>query len=228
MKKIAVILSGNGVYDGAEIHESVFTLLAIDEAGAEAVIYAPDMNQHHVINHITGEEMPETRNVLIEAARIARGNIHALNTFRVEEVDALLIPGGFGAAKNLTQWAFSGPEGEIRDDVKKAILDTVQAGKPLGAVCMGPAVVAKALQGSGKSAVLTVGTTEASSPYDIAAVSAGLKAAGAQSEMKSVSETAIDETLKIVTGPCYMMDASISQVRKNVKQVVDQIMTWLK
>lgn len=228
MKKIAVILSGNGVYDGAEIHESVLTLLAIDEAGAEAVIYAPDMNQYHVINHITGEEMPETRNVLVEAARIARGKIHSLSTFRVEEADALVIPGGFGAAKNLTQWAFSGPEGAIREDVKKAILDIVQAGKPLGAVCMGPAVVAKALQGSGKSALLTVGTTDASSPYDIAAVSAGLEAAGARAAMKNISEIAIDENLKIVTGPCYMMEASISQVRTNVKQVIDQIMAWLR
>ncbi|NJN26538.1 MAG: isoprenoid biosynthesis glyoxalase ElbB [Cyclobacteriaceae bacterium] len=144
--KIAVIFSGSGVYDGTEIHEGVFTLLAIKKAGAEAVCFAPNIDQHHVINHITGEEMPETRNVLVEAARIARGDIHDLALFDADKMDALVLPGGFGAAKNLTKWAFSGPEGEINAQVKAAILSMAKAKKPIAGLCMGPTVIAKALE----------------------------------------------------------------------------------
>ena len=115
--KIGVIFSGSGVYDGTEIQEGVFTLLSIKKVGAEAVCFAPDMEQHHVVNHITGEEMEEKRNVLVESARIARGDIQTLDKFDASQLDALVLPGGFGAAKNLTKWAFSGPDGEIHDQV---------------------------------------------------------------------------------------------------------------
>lgn len=227
MKKIAVILSGNGVFDGSEIHEAVFTLLAIDELGAEAVCFAPDVDQHHVINHITGEEMAERRNVLIESARIARGQIRPLSAFDAAAVDALVIPGGFGAAKNLTQWAFSGPDGAILAEVREAIRAMVSAGKPVGGLCMGPTVIAKALEGTGVHASLTVGTTAAPSPYDIAAVSAGMEKTGATAVMHSVTEIETDRANKIVTAPCYMMEASISQVRDNIRMVLVQIMQWL-
>ena len=116
--RIGVLLSGNGVYDGSEIHESVFTLLAIDEHGGDAVCMAPNINQYHVVNHLDGNEMKETRNVLVEAARIARGAISDLADMKAAELDALVIPGGFGAAKNLTKWAFNGPDGAINSDVK--------------------------------------------------------------------------------------------------------------
>ena len=221
--KIGVILSGNGVYDGSEIHEAVFTLLAIEESGAEALCYAPDIQQHHVVNHITGEEMNEKRNVLVESARIARGNIKSLSEFNVDDVDALAIPGGFGAAKNLTKWAFSGPDGEILDEVKKAINETIAAGKPLAGMCMGPTVIAKALEGSGIKSELTVGTTEEKSPYDIKAISEGMEKTGASAVMKSVEEILVDEKNKIITAPCYMMDASITQVRDNIKATVKKL-----
>jgi enhancing lycopene biosynthesis protein 2 len=221
--KIGVILSGNGVYDGSEIHEAVFTLLAIEENGAEALCYAPDIQQHHVVNHITGEEMEEKRNVLIESARIARGNIKSLAEFNVDDVDALVIPGGFGAAKNLTKWAFSGPDGEILDEVKKAINENIAAGKPLAGMCMGPTVIAKALEGSGIKSELTVGTTEEKSPYDIKAISEGMEKTGASAVMKTVKEILVDEKNKIVTAPCYMMDASITEVRNNIKDTVKKL-----
>jgi enhancing lycopene biosynthesis protein 2 len=221
--KIGVILSGNGVYDGSEIHEAVFTLLAIEESGGEAVCYAPDIEQHHVVNHITGEEMTETRNVLIESARIARGNIKPLSEFKADDVDALAIPGGFGAAKNLTKWAFSGPDGEILDDVRRAINEVIAAGKPLAGMCMGPTVIAKALEGSGIKSELTVGTTEETSPYDIKAISEGMEKTGATAVMKSVKEILIDEKNKIVTAPCYMMEASITEVRNNIKDTVKKL-----
>lgn len=225
--KIGVLLSGNGVYDGAEIHEAVMTLLAIDEHGGEAVCMAPNMDQHHVVNHLNGEEMDETRNVLVEAARIARGDIKDLATVKTDDYDALMIPGGFGSAKNFTKWAFSGPEGEIHPEVKRIIVETVMANKPLGAVCMSPTTVAKALEGTDIHANLTVGTTEESSPYEIGAISEGMESIGATVEMKSVRDILVDENNKIVTAPCYMMEASVKDIRKNVKDTVDKVVEML-
>jgi enhancing lycopene biosynthesis protein 2 len=221
--KIGVLLSGCGVYDGSEIQEAVFTLLSIDEHGAQAICFAPDMEQHHVLNHLSGEEINEKRNVLVEAARIARGNIKDIRSISVNDFDALVIPGGFGAAKNLTKWAFSGPDGEIVPEVKKLIADAVRAGKPIAALCMGPTVVARALQDSGIKATLSVGSTAEKSPYDIAAISAGMEKAGAVAELKTVREIAVDAQHKIVSAPCYMMDASIREIRENVKQAIDKL-----
>lgn len=226
--KIGVLLAGCGVYDGSEIHEAVFTLLAIEENGAEAVCFAPDINQHHVINHLNGEEQSENRNVLVESARIARGNIIALNKVDVNLLDALVIPGGFGAAKNLNKWAFSGPDGSIEPDVEKLIQDFLNAKKPIAGLCMGPTVIAKALEKTGKHAQLTVGSTAESSPYDIAGISAGMEKTGAISSMKTIREIEVDHNLGIITAPCYMMEASISEVRKNIKQAVDQLISMVK
>jgi enhancing lycopene biosynthesis protein 2 len=220
--KIGVLLSGNGVFDGSEIHEAVFALLAIDENNAESICLAPDIDQHHVLNHITGEEMKESRNVLLESARIARGNIKDLKDITAEAIDALILPGGFGAAKNLTTWAFQGPDGEILPDVKRIINEMLQSGKPVCGLCMGPTVIAKALEGTGVNASLTVGTTAAPSPYEIDAISAGMEKTGAKAVMKDISEIMVDDENKIVTAPCYMMEATISQIRENVKMAVDK------
>jgi enhancing lycopene biosynthesis protein 2 len=220
-KKIAVILSGCGVFDGSEIHESVFALLAIVENGGTYQCFAPDIEQHHVLNHMNGEELKEKRNVLVESARIARGDIKPLNTYEAKDFDGLVLPGGFGAAKNLTKWAFSGPDGEINADVKKAILTTIQAKQPVVGLCMGPTVIAKALEGSAIKPQLTVGTTNAQSPYEIAAISTGMEKTGAKAEMKTIEEISVDVANRIITAPCYMMEADILQVRKNVKQAVD-------
>lgn len=221
MKNIAVILSGCGVFDGSEIHEAVFTLLAIAENGAKYQCFAPDVAQHHVLNHITGEEMSEKRNVLIESARIARGNIKPLSQYNAEAFDGLVIPGGFGAAKNLTKWAFSGPDGDIQADVKTAIVNTVKESKPIVGLCMGPTVIAKALEGTSLRPHITVGTTAETSPYDIGAISVGMEKAGAVAEMKTIREISVDSNNKIVTAPCYMMEADILQVRNNIKQAID-------
>lgn len=221
--KIGVIFSGSGVYDGTEIQEGVFTLLSIQKAGGESVCFAPDIEQHHVINHITGEEMQETRNVLVESARIARGNIHSLDEFNVNDLDALVLPGGFGAAKNLSKWAFSGPDGEINAQVKEAVVAMVKADKPVAGLCMGPTVIAKALEGSGVGASLTVGTTEEESPYEIDAISQGMEKTGATAVMKNIYEVEVDKENKIVTAPCYMMEADILQVRNNVQKAIDEL-----
>ncbi len=220
--KIGVLLSGNGVFDGSEIQEAVFSLLAIDENNADAVCFAPNIDQHHVLNHITGDEMNESRNVLVESARIARGNIQDLKEISSDNIDALVLPGGFGAAKNLTKWAFEGPDGDIQPDVKRIILEMVHHRKPVCGLCMGPTVIAKALEGSGVKANLTVGTTEAPSPYEIDAISAGMEKTGATAIMKEVTEIMVDESNKIVTAPCYMMEATVSQIRNNIKMAIDK------
>jgi enhancing lycopene biosynthesis protein 2 len=225
--RIGVLLSGNGVYDGSEIHESVFTLLAIDENKGDAVCMAPNIEQHHVVNHMTGDEMPEKRNVLVEAARIARGAITDLADMRTDKLDALVIPGGFGAAKNLTKWAFSGPDGAINSEVKRIINEMVSAKKPIVGLCMGPTVIAKALQGAGLEEHLTVGTTKETSPYEIEAISQGMEKTGAVAEMKTVREIAIDHKNRIITAPCYMMEASITDVRENIKQAIDELFEML-
>lgn len=222
-KRIGVLLSGNGVYDGSEIHESVFTLLAIDENKGEAICMAPNIDQHHVVDHLTGDEMDGKRNVLVEAARIARGEIRDLAEITHEGLDALVVPGGFGAAKNLTKWAFSGPDGEINEEVKRIINEMVENQKPIVGLCMGPTVIAKALQNAGLKEQLTVGTTEGASPYEIAAISSGMEKAGAVAEMKTIREISFDEKNRIITAPCYMMEGSITDVRNNIKQAIDAL-----
>lgn len=221
--KIGVLLAGSGVYDGSEIQEAVFTLLAIDECGAEAVCIAPNEEQFHVLNHLTGEEMAEKRNVMIESARIARGAVGDLAAASANDFDALVIPGGFGAAKNLNQWAINGPDGSIHADVKRLIVEMVQAQKPIAGLCMGPTVIAKALEGEDIHASLTVGTTEAPSPYDIQGISDGMASLGAMVSMASVEEVIVDHTNKIVTAPCYMMEASIREVRENIGMAVVEL-----
>jgi len=224
---IGVLLSGCGVYDGAEIQESVFTMLAIAQRGGRASCMAPDVQQHHVVDHRTGSEMPERRNVLTEAARIARGDIRDVASVGVDEIDALVIPGGFGDAKNLSSWAFDGPDGTILPAVKDIIVSMVHAGKPVVGLCMGPTVIAKALEGSGVKPHLTVGTTEEASPYDIAGINAGMEKLDARTHMNSVREVTIDASNNIISAPCYMMEASIVDVHDNVQQAIGALFAML-
>lgn len=207
-KKVAVVLSGCGVFDGAEIHESVLSLLALDRQGAEYQCFAPDIPQHHVVNHITGDEMAESRNVLIEASRIARGNIKPLAEFNGAEYDALLLPGGFGAAKNLSSLAFEGPECKVNEDLSSAVTAMVSAGKPIGALCIAPAVLAKILDG----AKVTIGSDEGT----IGAI----EAMGGTHQETTHGEIVIDERLRLVTSPCYMLDATISQIADGADNTV--------
>ncbi len=227
MRKIGVLLHGCGVYDGTEIHEAVLTMLAIREAGHDYVCIAPDVDQHHVIDHTNGEETNQTRSVLVESARIARGEVEALTIDHANHIDALVMPGGFGTAKNITKWAFSGPDGEIDPLTRDFLRAVVEAKKPIAALCMSPTTLAKALEGTSVNAKLTVGSTDESSPYEIGAISEGVTAVGMTAEMKTVREISVDETNKIVCAPCYMMDADILEVRNNIKQAVKAIVDWL-
>ena len=212
-KKFAVVLSGCGVYDGAEIHEATLTMLAIAKAGASYTIFAPNINQHHVINHLTGQEMPETRNVLVESARIARGKIEDLKDYNAANFDAIVFPGGFGAAKNLSSLAFDGPDCTVNEDVASAVKATAEAGKPIGALCIAPAVIAKIL---GKVDV-TIGN-------DTGTANA-IEAMGGKHIPTTHGEIVIDRNYKVVTTPCYMLDATIDQIETGAKNVIKTILS---
>lgn len=221
--KIGVLLSGNGVYDGAEIQEAVLTLLAIDEMGWEAHCISIDRPQHHVVNHITGEAMPESRNMLIEAARIARGKITPITEVEPADLDALVIPGGFGSAKNFTSWAFDGPASSILPEVKLLLVNLVNVGKPIIALCVSPVVLAKAFEGSNINPTLSLGTASEPSPYDISSFNAGLEATGTKVTERSIREILVNEQNRIICAPCYMMDARISEVRSNISQALQAL-----
>jgi enhancing lycopene biosynthesis protein 2 len=211
-KKIAVILSGSGVYDGAEIHESTLTLYAIIKHDAAYSIFAPDIIQHHVINHITGQEMNETRNVLIESARIARGKISPLSRFNAEDFDALILPGGFGAAKNLSDFAFKGADCTVNEEVAMAIRKMASLNKPIGALCIAPVVLAKVLG----DVNITIGNDKATAE--------AVEKLGATHKNTSHGEITVDEKNKIVTTPCYMLDANIIQIAEGAENVVKKIL----
>lgn len=212
MKNIAVVLAGNGVFDGSEIHEATLTLLAIKRNGAEYQCFAPDINQAHVVNHITGEEMPETRNVLVEAARIARGNIKPLSEYSAEDYDAIIFPGGFGAAKNLCTFAFDGADCIVNSDVEKAIRNTVVAEKPVGALCISPVLIAKVL-GDVK---VTIGKDEGTAE--------AIETLGATHIKTTHGEIVVDEKYKVITTPCYMLDATIDQIATGAENTVKKVL----
>lgn len=216
-KTIGVLLAGSGVYDGTEIHEATFVLLALDKLGHTARCMAPNKPQHDVIDHRAGDAVSETRNVLTESARIARGQVDDLATVAAEELDGLCIPGGFGAAKNLNQWAISGPDGAIDANVQALIRHMHAQGKPIFACCMGPTVLAKAFAGTQVSLSLTVGSTEEASPYDIAAIGQGMQSLGATVVNATIREHHVDQPNRVVTAPAYMMEASIAQVQQNIE-----------
>ena len=214
-KKIAVILAGCGVYDGAEIHEATLTLLAIEKQGAEYECFAPDINQAHVVNHLTGKEMPETRNVLVEAARIARGKIKPLSQLNVAGFDAIIFPGGFGVAKNLCTFAFDGANCSVNPDVRKVVLEAHASGKPIGALCIAPVMIARLLEG----VKVTIGSDHGTS--------AAIGKMGGTHIDTSHTEVVIDRKNKIVTSPCYMLDATIGQIAEGAENVVKNLIRLL-
>jgi enhancing lycopene biosynthesis protein 2 len=221
--KIGILLSGCGVYDGAEIQEAVLAMLAVEEIGAEYICISMDAPQHQVINHLNGDEMNESRNMLVEAARIARGEIKEIRQVEPADIDGLIIPGGFGSAKNFTKWAFLGPEGDILPEVKLLLVNLINIGKPVAALCVSPIVLAKALEGSLIKAKMTIGSNQEKSPYNISEFTEGMAKLGVNPTLKTVRELEIDRENNIITAPCYMMDASILDVRKNIRNAVEAL-----
>ncbi|WP_223490510.1 isoprenoid biosynthesis glyoxalase ElbB [Pseudomonas sp. A-RE-19] len=212
-KKIAVILSGCGVYDGAEIHESVITLLRLDQRGAQVQCFAPDIAQLHVINHLTGQEMPESRNVLVESARIARGNVKDIREASVEDFDALIVPGGFGSAKNLSNFAVEGAGCSIQPDVLALTEAFAEAGKPVGLICISPALAAKIY---GPGVTCTIGND--------ADTAAAMNKMGATHAECAVTDIIEDKARKLVSTPAYMLAQSISEAASGINKLVDRVL----
>ncbi|WP_223429513.1 isoprenoid biosynthesis glyoxalase ElbB [Pseudomonas sp. GL-B-26] len=212
-KKIAVILSGCGVYDGAEIHESVITLLRLDQRGAQVQCFAPNIAQLHVINHLTGEEMPESRNVLVESARIARGNIKDIREADVEDFDALIVPGGFGVAKNLSNFAVEGAGCTVQPEVLALAEAFAEAGKPVGLICISPALAAKIY---GPGVTCTIGND--------ADTAAAMNKMGATHADCAVTDIVEDKARKLVSTPAYMLAQSISEAASGINKLVDRVL----
>lgn len=208
----AVILAGSGVFDGSEIHEATMTLYAIMKNGGNYKIFAPEVDQHDVINHITGEEMSEKRNVLIEAARIARGDIQNLKEFRAADFDGVILPGGFGAAKNLSTFAFEGSDCQVNGEVEKVLRAMADQNKPIGALCISPVIVAR-IFGDLK---LTIGQD--------ADTAKAVEKMGATHQNTDHGEVVIDPNRKVVTSPCYMLDANILDIAEGTDNVVQSML----
>ncbi len=215
MKKFAVVLAGSGVFDGAEIHEATMSLYAIKKQGADYDIFAPDVDQHHVVNHITGEQMDQKRNVLIESARIARGKIKPLSECKTEDYDAILFPGGFGVAKNLCTFAIDGPDCTVNADVEKVMKSMHKAGKPIAALCISPVLVAKILG----DVELTIGQDK-----DTATA---IEKMGARHKTTDHAEVIIDAKHNVYTTPCYMLDANILQIADGAENIVRAVLKSL-
>ncbi|MDX7997982.1 isoprenoid biosynthesis glyoxalase ElbB [Xenorhabdus sp. Reich] len=217
MKSVAVILSGCGVYDGSEIHESVLTMLSLSRLGAKVSFFSPDESQHHVINHLNGEEKHETRHIMEESARITRGNIQPLSKADINELDALIIPGGFGAAKNLCNFAFKGSDCEINKELLSIVQGMHQQGKPMGFMCISPVMVPKILD---RPVKITIGND----PETVAQI----EAMGGVHIECPVDDVVIDFENKIVTTPAYMLAESLSQAEKGIDKLVRKILEMIE
>ena len=218
MKKIGVLLSGCGNMDGSEIHESVLTLLYLNQAGAEAICMAPEMTQTETVNHPDGLATREKRQVLAEAGRIARGNIQPITDVNVEDLDGLIIPGGAGPVKNFSNYAINGPDFEVRNDVTMLIRAFYTAGKPIGAICIAPVIMAKAL--CAHQPLVTVGNNTETIGH--------LNAFGASHQETPVDDICIDETNKLITTPAYMLGPEIKNIATGIEKLVGAVIERTK
>lgn len=218
MLRVGVVLSGSGRFDGSEIHESVLTLLAIDRAGAQAYCVAPNKNQREVIDHVTTHVARETRNILTESARIARGQIRDIREVQAADLDAVILPGGYGAAKNLSDFVWKGERCWVDGDVYRLLREMYAAKKPIGAVCIAPAVLAKVF--SPEKPKLTIGRCENTA--------AALQAMGARHVSAGPDEIVVDEQLGIVTTPAYMLAERISEVASGIERLVSEVIRMAK
>lgn len=213
MKKFAIILSGCGVYDGSEIHEATMAMLAIKKIGYDFELFAPNKEQYHVVNHLTGEVTNEKRNVLVESARIARGNVKDLKLLQAKDFDILILPGGFGAAKNLSSYAIDGEKMSVDNEVERVILDFHKSKKPIGAMCIAPVIIAKVLPGS----LVTIGQ-DTKTAKDIVTF-------GSNHKNSNKTEVVVDYDNKIVTTPCYMLDSNIAEIYDGAYNLVNALLT---
>jgi enhancing lycopene biosynthesis protein 2 len=212
--RVGVLLSGCGYLDGAEIHETVCTLLALDEAGAEAVCMAPDVS-FDVVDHLTGEPTGERRNVLVESARIARGKIRDVETVSADDLDALILPGGYGAAKNLSNFAERGAKMSVHADVERLVSAVHAAGKPIGVICIAPVIASKLIPG----VTLTIGNDSGTASL--------LEQMGTTHRDCPVTERVVDQEQKVVSTPAYMLGPWVHNVHQGISKTVREVMAML-
>lgn len=223
--RVALLFAGSGVYDGTEITEGVSSLVHLSRAGAEVKMFAPDKPQMHVVNHTNGEEMKEERNVLVESARIARGDVTSLDQCKADDFDALVVPGGFGAAKNLCDFAVKGADLTVDPLVEKTIKDFVEKNKVVGLCCISPVIAAKVLPGV---KVTVGGEDEGSDEWPYAGTAAAIKSVGATHVVKKYDEVCVDEDKRVVTAPAYMYAGKPHEIDDSVKAMIDSILKLVK
>ncbi|XP_072127378.1 glutamine amidotransferase-like class 1 domain-containing protein 3, mitochondrial [Mobula birostris] len=219
-KCVAVILSGCGVYDGSEVHESSAVMVHLSRAGAEVQLYAPNVKQMHVVNHLTGQPTEEARNVLVESGRIARGNVKDLAELKINDWDALIIPGGFGVAKNLSNWAVKGKDCSVEGTVETVIKKFHATKKPIGLCCISPVLAAKLIPGC----ELTVGCDTECEKWPYAKTAEALKELGCQHVNKQVNEIHIDKKNKLVTTSAFMCNAPIHEIYDGIEEMVKEVL----
>ena len=218
MAIIGVCLSGCGVNDGSEIHESVITALTLDRAGAKILYTAPNMEQTKVVNHLSGEEMSEKRNVLIESARIARGDITDLAELTSDDIDGLIFPGGFGAALNLCDFTLKGADCDIHPEINRIIQEVMNSNKPLGFICIAPALFARSVKNTDKAIKITIGNDPTTADQ--------IENLGSQHEICAVDDCIVDEENKIVSTPAYMLASSIAEAAAGIEKLVQKILAY--
>ncbi|XP_032222565.2 glutamine amidotransferase-like class 1 domain-containing protein 3, mitochondrial [Nematostella vectensis] len=221
-KSVAVVLSGCGVFDGSEVHEASSILVHLSRAGADVSIYAPDIPQMHVINHAKGQPSEETRNVLHESARIARGKITALSELNSANHDAVVFPGGFGAAKNLSTFATEGADLKVNDQVQKTIQEFHSSKKPIGLCCIAPVIAAKLIPGC----EVTVGqdTDDGTGKWPYAGTAEAITKMNSKHINKNVDEIHIDSANKLVTTPAFMCETRLHEIHDGIGKMVEAIM----
>lgn len=225
MTKIAVVLSGCGVYDGTEVHEAAAAVAALSRAGAEIEFFAPDKEMAHTVDHTKGAEMDQARNVLLESARISRGQIQPLAALTTEGVDALVFPGGFGAAKNLSDFGFKGADMSVDSEVERVLTSFHCEGKPVALCCIAPILAAKVLGEKGVTLTLGGEGDESDWPYQGAIEVA--KGFGANMELKDVEEVCVDTENKIITSPAFMFNGKFHQIQDGVSNMITELMNML-
>jgi len=223
--KVGVVLSGCGVYDGTEVHEAAAVLAALTRHGAEPVMFAPDKKQAHVINHTAGSEIDQERNVLVESARIARGSVSPLSELKSTDVSAVVFPGGFGAAKNLSDFGFKGADMDVDHEVKRILTELHEAGKPQALCCIAPIIAAKVLGEAGVK--VTLGNTGAEGDWPYQGAIEAAKSFGADVELMNVDEVCVDAKNKVVTSPAYMYNGKFHQIQDGVSKMVDKLVELL-
>lgn len=212
-KKVAIVLSGCGVFDGAEINETVLTALRLDQLGAQVEFFAPDIDQAVVINHQTGKEMSEQRNVLIESGRITRGKTRDVRELKADDFDAVILPGGFGVASNLSDLSSKGTQSTVEEGTLQAILQFKEAKKPVGLICISPALSAKIF---GAGVRCTIGND-----VDTAEL---VRQMGAVHQDTTVDRIVVDEDNRLVTTAAYMLTESLNEASKGINKLVEQVL----